>query len=61
MKIWNTVTTVQDWFAKSLGADRTPLPKPISDHIARDIGMSQAELEWHRLTWPSQSKDRPPL
>lgn len=37
------------------------LPKPISDHLARDIGLTSAELARHRFVWPSESKDRPLL
>lgn len=31
---------------------------PISDHIARDIGLSDAEIERHRPRLPSQTDDR---
>lgn len=37
------------------------LPKPISDHAARDIGLSGAHLAWHRHEWPSQSLTHPRL
>lgn len=41
-------------------AQSPPLPKSLSDHLARDIGLDPAELERLRLQWPSQ-KDRPNL
>jgi len=46
---------------KSTWRDRTKIPKSISDHAARDIGMTKAELERHRFVWPSESSDRPLL
>ncbi|EBA12355.1 hypothetical protein RCCS2_13699 [Roseobacter sp. CCS2] len=47
--------------AKWMRHDRRKLPKSISDHAARDIGMTKAELERHRFVWPSESNDRPLL
>ncbi|MFK7879915.1 hypothetical protein [Roseobacter sp.] len=41
-----------------------PAPKTlhvgrINDHLARDIGLSQAEIARHRLTLPSQTHHHP--
>lgn len=42
----------------------SPRPKglhigDISDHLARDIGLSKADLERHRLELPSQTEHHP--
>lgn len=49
------------WLRLAKDAARPPgkLPKHISERLARDIGMSRAELERHRFVLPSQSADRP--
>ncbi|WP_299408013.1 hypothetical protein [uncultured Roseobacter sp.] len=36
-----------------------PHARDLSDHMARDIGLSPAEMERHRLTLPSQSTFHP--
>lgn len=61
MKLMTVTAGIRDWLVKKMQADLTKLPKHISDQQARDIGMSRAELEWHRFTWPSNSEDRPLL
>lgn len=48
-------------YASLVIRERTGIPKMISDHNARDIGMTRAQLERHRFVWPSQSPDRPLL
>lgn len=59
MKIMTAVAGIWDRFVKWCKPDPTELPKSISDHAARDIGMTKAELERHRHVLPSQSIDRP--
>jgi hypothetical protein len=61
MKIMTAAAGIWDRFVKWAKPDPTKLPKPISDHVARDIGMTGATLERHRHVWPSESKDRPML
>lgn len=61
MKIMTALAGIWKRFAQSLHGDPTKLPKSLSDHAARDIGMTKAELERHRFVWPSESKDRPLL
>ncbi|MEL6838578.1 MAG: hypothetical protein AAFP85_04760 [Pseudomonadota bacterium] len=61
MKFMTAAAGIWDWLVKKMQANPTKLPKSISDHQARDIGMSRAELEQHRFVWPSESKDRPLL
>lgn len=61
MKIMTALAGIWLRFAKWIRPDRTKLPKSISDHTARDVGMTKAELERHRFVWPSESKDRPLL
>lgn len=61
MKIRTALAGLWSRFAKWPRPNRTRIPKSISDHIARDIGMTKAELERHRFVWPSESKDRPLL
>ncbi|MEJ8561425.1 hypothetical protein QTO30_09510 [Yoonia sp. GPGPB17] len=61
MKIMTALAGIWLRFAKWVQRDPTKLPKPISDHVAQDIGMTKAELERHRFVWPSESKDRPLL
>ncbi|MEM1074083.1 MAG: hypothetical protein AAF665_02585 [Pseudomonadota bacterium] len=43
-------------WSRSAGLRHLP---PISDHIARDIGLSAADLEWSRLKLPSQHCHHP--
>ena len=59
MKIMTAMAGIWQRFAKRIKPDPSELTKSISDHAARDIGMTKIELERHRFTWPSQSKDRP--
>jgi hypothetical protein len=61
MKVMTAAAGMWDRFVEFLQAGRTNLPKSISDHAARDIGMTNVELERHRFIWPSESKDRPML
>lgn len=61
MKIMTATAGIWDWLVKMMQANQTKLPKSISDHQARDIGMSQVELDRHRFVWPSESRDRPLL
>lgn len=61
MKIMTAVAGIWRRFAKCMSVNRTKLPKSISDHAARDIGMTKVELERHRFVWPSDSNDRPLL
>ncbi len=61
MKIMAAAAGIWRRLAKFMRGNRMKLPKSISDHAARDIGMSPAELERHRFVWPSESKDRPQL
>ena len=52
--------TVRTW---CLRITRWSAPKPaaLSDHIARDIGLSQAEADRLRHEWPSQTYRHPYL
>jgi hypothetical protein len=59
MKIMTAAAGIWDRLVKWSKPDPTELPKTISDHAARDIGMSKVALERHRHQWPSQSRDRP--
>lgn len=61
MKIMTAIAGIRDRFAQFIQARRISLPRSISDHQARDIGLSSVELERHRFVWPSESKDRPLL
>ena len=61
MKIMTAVAGIWDRFVEFVQANHTNIPKSISDHQARDIGMTKAELERHRFIWPSESRDRPLL
>jgi len=61
MKISTTVAGFWSYLIKSTWRDPTSFPKSISDHAARDIGMTKVELERHRFVWPSETKDRPLL
>ncbi|MCK0096650.1 hypothetical protein MWU60_13800 [Yoonia sp. F2084L] len=61
MKIMTAAAGIWSRLAKWIKPDPTKLPKSISDRMAQDIGMTKAELERHRFTWPSESKDRPLL
>jgi len=54
MKIMTALAGIGSRLAKSIGKSRPH----ISDDIARDIGMTPADLERHRFVWPSQSLDR---
>ncbi len=49
-----------DWaeFAKYLQSPAPPPTPYISDKIARDIGMSDADLARLRHVWPSDGTDR---
>lgn len=40
-------------------APAPPVPKGISDHLARDIGLSMADLERLRFEYPSDGPGRP--
>lgn len=46
------------WHAKPRNAE---VPKTISDRLARDVGLSRADIERARFEWPSDSHDRPLL
>ncbi len=61
MKLMIAMAGIWRRLAKLMRQRQTRLPKDISDNIARDIGMHDAELERHRFVWPSESKDRPLL
>lgn len=61
MKIMTAMAGIRDRLAKYNHMQRTKLPRSISDHHARDIGLSRADLERHRHVWPSEGKDRPLL
>lgn len=61
MKIMTAIAGIWDSCAKWFRDDPAKLPKSISDHAARDIGMTKVELERHRFVWPSESNDRPLL
>ncbi|MEP5761586.1 MAG: hypothetical protein ABJ327_20195 [Litoreibacter sp.] len=37
----------------------TPLPTPVPDKIARDIGMSRSQVALHNYEWASQSTMAP--
>jgi len=47
--------------ANAMRPESAKCPMYISDHTARDIGMTLAELERHRFVWPTDSEDRPLL
>ncbi|MEP2640368.1 hypothetical protein [Roseobacter sp.] len=38
---------------------KAPHIRRISDHLARDVGLSDADLEEHRVTMPSQTTHHP--
>ncbi len=40
-------------------APAPPFPKGISNHLARDIGLSAADLERLRFEYPSDGPNRP--
>ncbi len=61
MKIMTALAGIRDRLTKLNHMQRAKLPKPISDHHARDIGLNGVELEAHHHVWPSESKDRPML
>lgn len=58
MKIMTALAGIWDRLAKLNHMQRTKLPKEISDHQARDIGLRGVALARHRHVWPSDSKDR---
>jgi len=49
-----------DWFPFAKSKDTSPVHAmpPISDKIARDIGMDPSDLADLRHEWPSDSTDR---
>lgn len=57
------------WIFASLNWTKKPpasrnahaLPKSLSDHLARDIGVTQAELDRLRHVWPSETQNHPRL
>jgi len=61
MKILTALADIWLRLAKRKTGNLKGLPKPISDHLARDIGLTDADLARHRFVWPSESKDRPLL
>jgi VanZ family protein len=61
MKIMTVMAGIRERFAQFIPGKSTKIPKLISDHHARDIGLKGAELARHRFVWPSQSRDRPLL
>ena len=60
---WRALMSVAKIFRVARGTSRCtyPLPRNLSDKMARDIGMSERDLEWHRFNWPSQSNKHPML
>lgn len=38
---------------------RPGFPKTLSDHLARDVGLTAHDLEKLRFEWPSDGPDRP--
>ncbi|WP_341366896.1 hypothetical protein [Yoonia sp. BS5-3] len=61
MKIMTTRVGKRDRFAKFPTRFNAGFSKQISDHQARDIGLSVAELARLRFVWPSESADHPLL
>ena len=59
MKIMAVMAGIWLCLAKRVRQNHRQIPKSISDHLARDMGMTPADLERHRFVWPSQSQDRP--
>lgn len=57
-KIWRTVANSFAWLKRSLHDPRQSIT-PINDHIAQDIGLTAADLEWSRLELPSQKSQHP--
>ena len=61
-KIWHVFTsTIFDSILKCtrLWSDpRQSLPR-LTDHLARDIGLDPADLEWSRIKLPSQTERHP--
>lgn len=58
---WRGQHSFVKWFKKLQvrAAPAPPFPKGISDHLARDIGLSAADLEALRFEYPSDGPARP--
>ena len=60
---WRGWTFIAKLFRKPAIRDQrtTALPKDLSDHLARDIGLDETDRELLRHRWPSQHNRHPML